>query len=106
MFVTSIKEFFMKMPLLIHLPLFVCAILLFFVAIGIYRSQNALQILHFTTIIEIICIPLALFAMLINIIDFPHTRVLYVIFVAVLISPISSYFIGRKYYKLNNSTEN
>jgi multisubunit Na+/H+ antiporter MnhG subunit len=105
MFITFTEEFFMKMPLLTHLPLLVCAILLFFAAIGIYRSQSALQILHFTTIIEIICIPLALFALLVNI-NFLYTRVLYITLIAVLISPISSYFIGKKYYKRNNSAEN
>ena len=83
--------------MLSHIPMFICTILLFITTIGIYRSKNTLQTLHFVTIIEIICIPLALITILTTI-DILHTRVLYIIFIASVLSPISSYFIGKKYY--------
>ncbi|MDA0617644.1 MAG: monovalent cation/H(+) antiporter subunit G, partial [Proteobacteria bacterium] len=68
-----------------------------------FRAKNTLQILHFCTIIDIICIPLALITTLFAL-NTEHTRVLYAISIVMILSPVSSYFIGKLYYRIPKET--
>ena len=71
-------------------------------SIGIYRTKHTLQKLHFTTIIDVICLPLALFAVLFTF-GISHSRIIYSTLIAIFLSPISAYFLGKLYYTMYTS---
>jgi multisubunit Na+/H+ antiporter MnhG subunit len=85
-------------PTIKILPLVVSAIILFISSIGIFKSKNPLQMLHFVTIIEIICIPLAVFT-LILFQGLSELKMIICIATTVILSPVTSYFISKAYQK-------
>ena len=82
--------------LLKYIPITISICVLFCVSIGIYRASDPLQKLHFSTIADVICIPLAVLSALL-IFGISSSRLLYVISLVLLISPIPSYFLGKVY---------
>lgn len=86
------------LDILKSLPILLSASLFFCVAVGIYRCKNTLETLHFATIGEIICLPFAFLAVLLGL-GFSNTRLLFVAMLVIIVSPISSYFLGKLYYE-------
>ncbi len=80
------------------LPLVVSAIVLFISSIGIFKSKSPLQMLHFVTIIEIICIPLAVFT-LILFQGLSELKMIICVITTAILSPVTSYFISKAYQK-------
>lgn len=89
------------------LPLVVSAIVLFIASIGIFKSKSPLQMLHFVTIIELVCIPLAIFS-LILFEGLSEIKMIICVIITAILSPVTSYFISKAYQKqiTNNIIEN
>ena len=85
------------------LPLVISTIILLLASIGVLKSTNPLQMLHFVTIIEIVCIPLAILS-LILFVGLSELKMIICIATIVILSPITSYFISKAYRKQTTST--
>ena len=85
------------------LPLLISTIVLLFASIGVLKSKTPLQAFHFITIIEIICIPLAILTLILFKGASEIKMILCVITIAIL-SPVTSYLISKAYRKQTNDT--
>lgn len=75
------------------LLLLVVSVLFLFVVIGVVKCKNTLEMLHFLAVIEIICMPLVLLFAAIY-----CYNILFAMLIILLLSPLTSYFIGKSYY--------
>ena len=80
------------------LPLLISAIVLLLASIGIFKSTTPLQMLHFITIIEIVCIPLAILS-LILFEGLSELKMIVCVITIIMLSPVTSYFISKAYRK-------
>ena len=88
--------------MLINAITIICMFSLLLSILGILISQNVLQASHFITIIEIISVPCAIIiAILLHKTD--AIKLIIYAFTIPIISPISSYFIGKLYLLQNDS---
>ncbi len=78
------------------LPISIATVLLLICSIGILKSKNPFQMLHFVTIIEVVCIPLALLSLILHE-GLAEIKMIFCVFFVVLLSPITSYFLAKAY---------
>ncbi len=79
-----------------NFPFFLSITILLISAIGLFKSKNILQMIHFITIIDVICVPLAIISF-IFLTDISNIKILLCIPVIAILSPTSSYFLGKAY---------
>jgi multisubunit Na+/H+ antiporter MnhG subunit len=80
-----------------YFVLVLISIVILITSFGILRTNSTLQKLHFSTIIDIICLPLV-FCIIILMLGGQHTRIVYSMTILIILSPISGYFTGKLYY--------
>jgi|GEM_PF-5459569 len=80
------------------LPIMIAAMVLLLASIGIFKSKNPLQMLHFVTVVEIICIPLTILT-LILFEGLSELKMIICVITITILSPITSYFISKAYRK-------
>ncbi len=87
------------------LPISIATLLLLTCSIGILKTKNPLQMLHFVTIIEVVCIPLALLSLILHE-GLAELKMIFCIFFVILLSPITSYFLAKAHMKYAQNISN